>query len=162
MLCVWHIGLAAVGVALVASAAKSLTYSTCKTTVTAAINAAAVVTVFYYSPTWIFPVLLIAGGLVTLIVGQQNSTASIAEDAVPSVGVGRRLGSVLVLMWLVILVASAAVRQSTSYSSHKVFHWWETFYRIGSLIFGGGQVQQPYYIVCCSARVCVMHARLDT
>lgn len=105
-----------------------------------AINAAAVVTVFYYSPTWMFPVLLVAGGLITLATGQSSSTASPAEDDVQNVGVGRGVGTVLMVIWITLLAASIAVRQNTSYSSHKVFHWWEAFYRIGSLIFGGGQV----------------------
>ncbi len=44
------------GVALVASAAKALTKSTCKDKVCVAINATAAVTVFYYPATWVFPV----------------------------------------------------------------------------------------------------------
>ena len=148
------------GVALVASAAKTLTHSTCKNKVTLTINAAAVAIVYYYSPTWIFPVLLIAGGLVTFLTGHRNSTTSAAEDVVQSAGVGRWLGNVLILMWIALLAASTAVRQSTSYSSHKVFHWWETFYRIGSLIFGGGQVKLNCLILtmlqCCLVEEAVL------
>ena len=44
------------GVALVASAAKALTRSTCKDRVCVAINATAAVIVFYYPVTWVFPV----------------------------------------------------------------------------------------------------------
>ena len=44
------------GVALVASAAKALTKSTCKDKVCVAINATAAVIVFYYPATWVFPV----------------------------------------------------------------------------------------------------------
>jgi len=43
------------GVALVASAAKSLTFSTCKDTVTMIINAVAAVVSFYYPVTWYPP-----------------------------------------------------------------------------------------------------------
>ena len=126
-----------VGVALVASAANSLTRITCKNKVTMAINAAAAVVVYYYSPTWIFPVLLMAGGLFTLAIHNHDGTTSTAEDAVQSIGVGRWLGSLLMSLWIVILATSIAIHQSTSYGSHKVFHWWETFYPIGSSIFGG-------------------------
>ena len=59
-------GLAAVGVALVASAAKGLTYGTCKDRTTMIINAVAAVISYYYPVTWIFPTLILAGGLVTL------------------------------------------------------------------------------------------------
>ena len=133
-------GLAAVGVALVASSAKSLTHSTCKSKATMAINAFVAVGVYFYSPTWVFPVLLVAGGCVTLITCRNNSFPSIDEDVADSIGVGKLLGSGLVLVWVVLLVASVAMREGTSYGSHKLLHWWETFYRIGSLIFGGGQV----------------------
>ena len=63
---VFHAGLAAVGVALVASAARGLTGSTCKLRVTMVINAAAAVITFYYPATYMFPVCILAGGLVTL------------------------------------------------------------------------------------------------
>lgn len=131
---------------MVASAATSLTKATCKNKITMAIHAAAVVIVYYYSPTWIFPALLIVGGLITLATHKHDGIASTDEGFVQSAGVGRCVGSVLVLIWIVTLAASIAIRQSTSYSSHKVFHWWETFYRIGSLIFGGGQVRSSFLL----------------
>ena len=54
------------GIALVASAAVSLTYGTCKDRVTMIINAVAALFSLYYPQTWIFPALILAGGLVTL------------------------------------------------------------------------------------------------
>lgn len=133
-------GLAAVGVALVASAAKSLTHKTCTTKLTIAINATAAVVVYYYSPTWIFPVLLILGGLVTLLTCRDDASSQEVED-IESLGVGRSLGTALIVTWLGSLAASIAARESTSYENHKELHWFESFYRIGSLIFGGGQVE---------------------
>lgn len=65
--CIWT-GLASVGVALIASAAKSLTCSTCKDKITMTINAVATVISFYLPVTWVFPALILAGGLTTLIV----------------------------------------------------------------------------------------------
>ena len=124
---------------MVASAAKSLTHKTCTTKITMAINATAAVVVYYYSPTWIFPVLLVLGGLVTLVACQNDTSSQDVED-IESLGVGRSFGTVLIVTWLVVLVASIAAREGTSYHTHKELHWWESFYRIGSLIFGGGQV----------------------
>ena len=124
---------------MVASAAKSLTHKTCTTRITVAINATAAVIVYYYSPTWIFPVLLILGGLVTLLTCCTDTSSQEVED-IESLGVGRRLGTALIMTWLVVLAVSTAARESTSYKTHKELHWWESFYRIGSLIFGGGQV----------------------
>ena len=105
-----------------------------------AVNATAAVIVFYYSPTWIFPLLLVLGGLVTYIVGRTDNSTAEVED-IQSFGIGRWFGSGLIFTWALLLVISTAVREGTSYESHKVFHWWESFYRIGSLIFGGGQVK---------------------
>ena len=51
-----------------ASAAKSLTYSTCKDRVSMIINATAAVIAFYYPVTWIFPTMILAGGLTTLVI----------------------------------------------------------------------------------------------
>lgn len=50
-----------------ASAAKGLTYGTCKNRTTMIINALAAIISYYYPATWIFPALILAGGLITLI-----------------------------------------------------------------------------------------------
>ena len=134
---------------MVASAAKSLTHKTCTTKTTIAINAAAAVIVYYYSPTWIFPVLLVLGGLVTLLTCRTDTGSQEVED-IESLGVGRSLGTVLIVTWLVLLAVSIAARAGTAYKAHKELHWWESFYRIGSLIFGGGQAR-PLLLCCADA-----------
>ena len=134
-------GLAPAGVALVASAAKSLTYKTCKDTTTMAINTASAIIVLYYSPGWMFPVLLVVGGLITLYQNRKVTTMVSEEDVVEKLGVGRVIGAILCLIWLVVLIISVVVRSKTAYATNKIFHWWEAFYRIGSLIWGGGQVK---------------------
>eukprot|EP00891_Asterochloris_glomerata_P000418 jgi/Astpho2/418/e_gw1.00011.213.1_t len=133
----------ALGVALVASAAKALTKSTCKDKVCVAINATAAVTVFYYPATWVFPALIAAGGLVTLFTRRKQVTTVAVEDEVKELGVGRGFGAALVLLWGGLLVASIIARSKTSYSDFKILHWWEIFFRTGSIIFGGGQVVLP-------------------
>ena len=125
---------------MVASAAKSLTHKTCTTKTTVAINMTAAVIVYYYSPTWIFPLLLILGGLVTLLTCRNETSSQEVED-IESLGVGRSLGTALIVTWLVVLAASIAARAGTAYKTHKELHWWESFFRIGSLIFGGGQAR---------------------
>jgi chromate transporter len=67
-------GLAAVGVALVASAAKGLTYGTCKDKTTMVINTVAAIISYYYPVTWIFPTLILAGGLVTLYMRRNEAS----------------------------------------------------------------------------------------
>jgi len=138
-----------VGVALVASAAKSLTHSTCKNKITLAINATTAAIVCYYNPTWVFPLLLISGGLVTLLSSRDHDTpARHSEDCTDSFGIGTGLGSALVLIWILLLAASVFILEGTPYALYQVFHWWGTFFKIGSLIFGGGQVNSN---TTCSA-----------
>ena len=60
------------GVALVASAARQLTASTCKLRVTMVINAVAAVITFYYPATYMFPACILAGGLVTLYTNRKQ------------------------------------------------------------------------------------------
>ncbi len=54
-------GLAAVGVALVASAAGGLARNTCKNRVTQSVAAAATVVIVMYPATWVFPLLIVLG-----------------------------------------------------------------------------------------------------
>ena len=63
------------GVALVASAAVGLTGGTCKDRTTRCINAVAAVVSYYFPATYIFPVLILAGGLVTLVTRRKQARA---------------------------------------------------------------------------------------
>lgn len=54
-------GLAAVGVALVASAAGGLARNTCKDRVTQAVATLATVTIVMYQATWVFPLVIVLG-----------------------------------------------------------------------------------------------------
>ena len=76
--CVGPSGLAAVGVALVASSAKQLTHGTCKDRTTMIINAGAAVIAFYHPVTWIFPTLILIGGLITLVNRRKEVTRVLA------------------------------------------------------------------------------------
>ncbi|EIE20647.1 CHR family transporter: chromate ion [Coccomyxa subellipsoidea C-169] len=151
-------GLAAVGVALVASAAKGLTYGTCKDRTTMIINAVAAIISYYFPATWIFPTLILAGGVVTLFTlrkrllwggdfetnftVEQVSKAS-AADRIEKLGVSRAVGLVLIAAWAIVLVLTIVFRRRTDYAERKELYWWEAFYRTGSIIFGGGQVVLP-------------------
>ena len=70
------------GVALIASAAKALTYSTCKDMTTMIINAGAAVISYYYPATYIFPTCILAGGLITLVQRWKVVCSSDFEQAI--------------------------------------------------------------------------------
>lgn len=136
-------GLSSMGVALVASAAKSLTFSTCKDRVTMVVNAVAAVVSFYYPVTWIFPALILAGGLTTLV-AQWKVVSRVADaDRVERLGVNRWLGVVLIFLWAAVLATVITLRHQNGYVGWESLYWFEAFYRTGSIIFGGGQVVLP-------------------
>ena len=69
----------------------------------------------------------------------QVSSAGEADQMV-RLGVNKYVGLILVFLWLAVLVATIVLRRHTAYEARKELHWWEGFYRTGSIIFGGGQV----------------------
>lgn len=68
-----------------------------------------------------------------------------ADDGVQSFGMTRVAGFILLVVWLMLLVSVTILRLLTDYQDHFVqpLHWFETFFRVGSLIYGGGQVVLP-------------------
>jgi hypothetical protein len=68
-----------------------------------------------------------------------------SDDGVVTFGMSRVGGFLLLLVWANVLVGGITLRAMTSYSNHfaQPLHWFETFYRIGSLVYGGGQVVLP-------------------
>ena len=70
----------------------------------------------------------------------QVSAAAHADQMV-KLGVSKAVGLVLIFLWLAVLVVTIVLRRHTSYEARKELHWWEAFYRTGSIIFGSGQVR---------------------
>ena len=65
-------------------------------------------------------------------------------------GVGKFTGLALVAVWAIVLVCTVIMRRQTNYNTAKILHWWEAFYRTGSIIFGGGQVSKVDMILLLS------------
>ena len=72
-------------------------------------------------------------------------------DGVVTFGLSRVAGFCLILVWATVLVGALVLRTLSSYSDHyaQPLHWFETFYRVGSLIYGGGQVVLPMLLTEC-------------
>ena len=67
-----------------------------------------------------------------------------AGEGIRTFGLSRTGGALLLAFWVVLLVAAAALRAITVYKGWaQPLHWFETFFRIGSTIYGGGQVVLP-------------------
>eukprot|EP00873_Tetraselmis_striata_P021244 jgi/Tetstr1/441508/TSEL_029739.t1 len=138
-------GLSAVGVALVSAAALGLIKGQCKDRTTTILCCLIATIAYYYQSAWIFPLILLVGGLVTLIERWKKPLDPDNEE-MKELPIKMWQGSVLVVLWLAILVSSIVLRRIIDYQDAKPLHWFEGMYRTGSIIFGGGQVVLPLLI----------------
>ena len=84
------------------------------------------------------------------------------DDRVEQLGFSKTLGAALVVTWACLLAAAVTLRRQTDYSGWKQLHWFESFYRTGSIVFSGGQVSLPSHVAqpCrCSVEI-NYHCRL--
>lgn len=88
---------------------------------------------FFYSSPYVFPIMLILGGLSTSIKYKNQPKA---EEEKPL-----RIKWSNFYLWIGVLITAAIFGAITKYQPILLF---ENFYRNGSLIFGGGQVLVPY------------------
>lgn len=137
-------GLAAAGIALVASASVSLTKNICKTRLLQSLAIAAAVIAYYYPKPWTFPAVIIAGGIITIVVMRKEALKIADVNAgVDRLGFNKIGGAILILIWIGVLVGTIVAASQTDYASQQELHWFSAFYRTGSVIFGGGQVVLP-------------------
>ncbi|KAG0610833.1 hypothetical protein M758_7G095400 [Ceratodon purpureus] len=139
-------GVAAVGVALVASASKSMCRKLCATPMLATICTVTAVIAFYWPRPYTFPAVIVGSGLVTIAWSYYKKETpkpkSEADRSAGSHGFGMYAGGVLIAIWLVVLVVTLTTRRAEK-SPSILLQWWEVFYRTGSIIYGGGQVVLP-------------------
>lgn len=98
--------------------------------------AALVVYVFFKTP-WIFPIVLIAGGIVT-----NFSDRRIPQKDVPS----KKIKWSNIWMFVFVFVLAGFLSETArkqNWENKRAFNLFENFYRFGSLVFGGGQVLVP-------------------
>lgn len=137
-------GLAAAGIALVASAALHLVRNICKGRLLQVLCTGAAIVAFYWPKPWTFPALIVIGGLVTLVAKRQDVIKVADMNAgVDKLGFNKLGGGVLLAGWIVILVVLLVLAGQISYEDAKELHWAAVFWRTGSIIFGGGQVVLP-------------------
>ena len=73
-----------------------------------------------------------------------------------NLGLSRPAGALLILVWAAALIGGAVARENVKYEDARELHWFDAFFRTGSLIWGGGQVVLPLlqyelvsYDTCC-------------
>ena len=139
----WLDGVQPATVALVAVAAWRLGTAVIKTRLTMALMLlGAAVTILVRQP-WAFPATLALGGLVTAIALRAQRHDDVDQSgSVPldNLGISRVVGALLLLLFFGLLGGLIVARLLLDQSWLQLF---ESFYRTGSLIFGGGQVVLP-------------------
>ena len=138
----WLDGVQSATVALVAVAAWRLGTAVIKTRLTMGLMLlGAVVTILVQQP-WAFPATLALGGLVTAIVLRSQRHDDNQSGSVPldNLGISRVAGALLLLLFFGLLGGLILARLLLDQTWLQLF---ESFYRTGSLIFGGGQVVLP-------------------
>uniref|UniRef100_A0A383W4R4 Chromate transporter n=1 Tax=Tetradesmus obliquus TaxID=3088 RepID=A0A383W4R4_TETOB len=139
-------GVAAVGVALVASAAKGMASKLCAGPLLSIICTLAAVIAYYWPKAYTFPALIAAGGLATLgwsyYKKQTPPPVKETDASVRSHGLNMVWGGITIAVWLIVLILTI-VLASTLPNAPLPLKWWEVFYRTGSIIYGGGQVVLP-------------------
>lgn len=98
---------------------------------------AALTTYFLFATPWVFPVLIILGGIVT----------NFSNKRIPEYGVRpQKIKWNNIWFFLVLFVVAgffSETARKNKWESKKAFNLFENFYRFGSLVFGGGDVLMP-------------------
>ena len=91
---------------------------------------------FFKTP-WIFPIILVASGVVT-----NFSSKRIPQKEVPPKKV--KWTNIWLFAFLFLLAGTlSTIANKQNWENRKAFNLFENFYRFGSLVFGGGQVLMP-------------------
>ena len=129
--------------ALVAVAAWRLGRTVINSRTTMALMLLGAVAAILWSRPWVFPAVLVLGGLTTLWTLRKEPPH--AEEAAPdtnlsNLGIPWPVGALLLLVFIGMLAGLILARLLLDWAPLELF---ESFYRMGSLIFGGGQVVLP-------------------
>lgn len=133
----WLHGLKLVAVAIVAHAVWGMgqKLTSDRTRVTIAISAATI-TLLWHSA-WSQVTVMILAGIAGVLIFRQQKVLDLPEFRVP---ISRALGIACWIVFFGLLLVLPILRESTGFSLLALF---ESFFRAGSLVFGGGHVVLP-------------------
>jgi len=124
-----YIGPMAVGFIVVAAYRIGVKVVTDKTTIGLFLLGA--ITTYFIREAWVFPLVLIIGGVVSIISSKEKNLWNRVKINPPWF---------YLIAFIVITLGSIAL---TLLWDNKIVHLFESFYRYGYLVFGGGQVVVP-------------------
>ena len=145
---IWlELGVLPATVALVAVAAWRLGRAVINSRTTMALMLMGAVAAILWSRPWVFPAVLVLGGLTTLWTLRkeppraQDTTPDFGSDPnLSNLGIPWPVGALLLLGFFGMLAGLILARLLLDWAPLELF---ESYYRMGSLIFGGGQVVLP-------------------
>jgi chromate transporter len=105
------------------------------------------------SSQWVFPTTLALGGLVTLLDSKREKPFSDygspskgwdrdSDETFKRIGIPLWVGGLIFVLWAAVLVFTIVI-VDVGKVDNEYLEIFETMYRIGSIIFGGGQVVLP-------------------
>lgn len=98
---------------------------------------AALLVYFFFKTPWIFPIILVAAGVVT-----NFSKKRIPQKEIPRKKI--KWSNIWVFVFVFILAGFLSeTARKQNWENKRAFNLFENFYRFGSLVFGGGQVLVP-------------------
>ena len=127
-----YIGPMAVGFIVVAS--YRIAKKVVKDSITILLFLFGAITTFYIREAWIFPVVLLFGGLVSTFLSKEKDKWHHVKLNPPWI------------FFVVFLLVAILGILSTSIFAHQLIFIFESFYRYGYLVIGGGEVVIPYMI----------------
>lgn len=122
-----------IAVGFVAFAAYKISIKVIKTKTQITLLILAAISAYFFSEPWLFPLIIIIGGFITAREYRRHHR-EIEKKPI-------KIKWINLIIFLVVFGIAAGLSKSTKLIPMQLF---ESFYRNGSLIFGGGQVLVPY------------------
>lgn len=99
---------------------------------------AMVITFIFFKTPWVFPVLIVAGGIVTNFSNKRFPEKEIIKP--------RQIKWTNIWVFLLLFIVAGFFSETArthAWKERKAYNLFENFYRFGSLVFGGGDVLMP-------------------
>lgn len=96
------------------------------------------ITYYFFKTPWIFPIVIILGGLTTAFTGRETA------QRIPVPYRPVKWGNLLIFFSIFLVSALLSeISRKQEWQNRKVFNLFENQYRFGSIVFGGGDVLIP-------------------
>ena len=102
---------------------------------------AMIITYFFFKTPWVFPILIVAGGIATSL----SSKRIPEKEKIKPRQIRWTNIWLFAIIFIIAGVLSEAARKQ-QWENRKAYNLFENFYRFGSLVFGGGDVLLPMMI----------------